>query len=171
MIDRWRMLSFALVGFGWLASGYLLLRAFELGRGAPIASGDLCSMVFGVGCDARLLGPMSSQLGVPLAGWGFVYFPLLGLLLALGGASVIRAVVFLAGAGAGASLVLTSALLLSWAPFCPLCLLVHASSLALFAALWRLAEPEQHWVRRVSAVSFLRWKYLPGAGAISAAPL
>src|SRR5207244_1992078 len=89
MIGRWRMLSFALVGVGWLASGYLLLRAFELGRGAPIARVDLCSMVFGVGCDARLLGPMSSQLGVPLAGWGFVYFPLLGFLLALGGPSVI----------------------------------------------------------------------------------
>ena len=157
------MLSFALVGVGWLASGYLLLRAFELGRGAPIARVDLCSMVFGVGCDARLLGPMSSQLGVPLAGWGVLHFALLGFLLALGGPSVTRATVLLAGAGAGASLVLTSALLLSWAPFCPLCLLVHASSLALFAALWRLAEPEQHRVRGVSAVSFLRWKYLPVA--------
>src|SRR2546427_309475 len=171
MVGRWRMLSFALVGVGWLASGYLLLRTFELGRGTPIVRVDLCSVVFGVGCDAQLLDARSSQLGVPLAGWGVVYFALLGFLLALGGPSVLRATVFLAGAGAGASLILTSALLRSWAPFCPLCLLVHASSLALFAALWRWAEPEQHWVRGVSAVSFLRWKYLPGAGAISAAPL
>ena len=49
------MLSFALVGFGWLASGYLLLRAFALGRAAPTTSVDLCIAVFGVGCDARLL--------------------------------------------------------------------------------------------------------------------
>jgi protein-disulfide isomerase/uncharacterized membrane protein len=154
-----RTLSLALAGFGWLASGYLLLRALAIGGGAPIA------MV-----DARLLDPMSSQLGVPLAGWGVVYFALLGFLLALGGPSVIRAAVLLAGAGAGASLVLTSALLLSWAPCCPLCLLVHASSLALFPSLWRLAGPEQHRTRGRSAVGFLRWKYLPVA-AIAAGAL
>lgn len=170
-MGRWRMLSFALVGVGWLVSGYLLLRTFELGRGTPIVKVDLCSVVFGVGCDARLLDARSSQLGVPLAGWGVVYFALLGFLLALGGPGVLRATVFLAGAGAGASLILTSALLRSWAPFCPLCLLVHASSLALFAALWRWAEPEQHRVRWLSAVSSLRWKYLPVAVAIAAGAL
>ena len=105
------MLSFALVGFGWLASGYLLLRAFALGRAAPTTSVDLCIAVFGVGCDARLLDPMSLQLGVPLAGWGVVYFAMLGfLLLALRGPGAIWTTVLLAGAGAGASLVLTSAL-------------------------------------------------------------
>jgi protein-disulfide isomerase len=143
------LFSFALVGFAWLTSGYLLLRALQLGGGAPIVR----------------------VVGVPLAGWGVVYFALLGFLLALGGPSVTRATVLLAGAGAGASLVLTSALLLSWAPFCPLCLLVHASSFALFPAVWRLGEPERHRARGRSPASLLRWKYLPVAAMAAGALL
>src|SRR3989442_5961166 len=83
MVGRWRMLSFALVGVGWLASGYLLLRTFELGLGTPIVRVDLCSLVFGVSCDAQLLAARSSQLGVPLARGGGLSFALLCSLVGL----------------------------------------------------------------------------------------
>jgi len=133
---------------GLVLSSYLLSRSLALMEGAR--GDDVCSIVFGKGCDATLADPLSKQLGVPLAGWGALYFGallallLLGLLLrgrspdgavpsaASGAASV------LALTGGFASLGLLGALLFGNTPLCPLCLVVNGVNLA---ALW----PILHW--------------------------
>ena len=81
---RWRGLCAVLILVGSLLSGYLLFRTFTLLAQGAGGAPDVCSAVFGLGCDATLLGAGSWRLGSPLAGWGLVYYAALGCLLSLG---------------------------------------------------------------------------------------
>ena len=105
---RWRLLCLTLIGLGLVVSVYLLARTFTLMVGGGPEAIDVCSAVFGASCDAALLSPTSRQLGIPLAGWGFVYYGTLACLLvlawALGEAFELPATLgalLLAAAGAG----------------------------------------------------------------------
>src|ERR1039458_8361300 len=103
---RWRIYSFGLLAFGWLTSGYLLLRMATMGfahlRWDPrISAGSLCT-----GCDEALANASSWTHGIPLPGIGLVYFAIIGLLLVWGGNWASRPAFLVAAAGAGASLVL-----------------------------------------------------------------
>jgi protein-disulfide isomerase len=122
---------FALIAVGWVASGYLLWRVFLLSDGATVGT-DVCSTVFGKSCDRTLLSPTSFQLGFPLAGWGLVYFALLGFLLTLG---LTRTSILIAACGLGASVVLAIVLIVNWTDVCYLCLTIHSVNFALLPCL------------------------------------
>ena len=144
---RRRSLCLTLISLGLAVSGYLLARTFALMLDQAPDSFDLCSAIFGTGCDAALLSDTSWVLGIPLAGWGVVYSASLLCLLilawALGEAfereATLGAVV-LAAAGAVGSLYLTAIVLAGRAPLCPLCMVVHGINLLLVPALARLSE-------------------------------
>jgi len=121
-IPRINLVAVALLAVALAVSGYLLNRSFALAAGADGA--DVCSTVLGKSCDDTLTSPYSKQLGIPLAGWGVIYF--LAVLMLLGrGAGRILAVV-----GALGSLGLIGVLLFTEVPFCPLCLFVNGLNLA-----------------------------------------
>jgi uncharacterized membrane protein len=79
-----RTVCFSLVALGLALSGYLLVRHFELARVSSPLQPSVCSLVLHHDCDAALQSPMSKQLGLPLAGWGVVYYGTLMALLLLG---------------------------------------------------------------------------------------
>src|SRR5262245_30442246 len=107
--------SAVLIVLGLLLSAYLVARSFWLLENADAAGGDVCSMVFGKGCDATLRSSSSWLLGIPLGGWGLVYFTTLAGLLMLGAAlgegfqhEAITSALALGCLGAVASIVLTA---------------------------------------------------------------
>ena len=139
---RWSLVSLALIGLGGAASGYLLFRSWDIMAGGAIGRLDVCSTIFGRDCDATLQSASSWQLGIPLAGWGVVYYCTLAALLALAWwlgpafrAEAMFAALLLAAAGAGVSLVLAGQVLSGRASHCPLCLLVQLVNFALLPAL------------------------------------
>jgi len=124
---------FLLVGL--LVSGHLLFRSIALVEGAA-EGGDVCSTVFGTGCDATLKDPFSEQFGIPLAGWGVIYFATILVLLLLGSildesfrVTATAAASLLALLGAVASVGLIVSLLLGLFPLCPLCFVVNGLNL------------------------------------------
>ena len=130
-----------LVTFGLLASAVLLGRVLELETTPWPRTLDLCSALFSVSCDPALSDERFRILGVPIAGWGVVYFSTLAGLLLLGRslgrgfaaeAQVSATALALAGAAAGVALPLWG--WIARAAFCPLCLLVQA-------ILWLLPFP------------------------------
>lgn len=136
------LVCIALIGLGLIISAYLLERTFHLITDRLPDEIDPCSVVFGVGCNETLLSPTSWQVGIPLAGWGVVYYATLACLMILGRVlgsdfelEATLGALLLAVAGACASLMLAMVLLLGWAPLCPLCLVIHAVNLALVPAL------------------------------------
>lgn len=62
-----------LLFIGILISGYLLFQHFALQAGQS-GGFDLCSAVFGKGCSYALQSSVSSLFGIPLGGWGLIYF-------------------------------------------------------------------------------------------------
>ena len=80
---RRRMLCLSLLGLGSLVSAYLLARSFALVATRVSDAIDVCSAIFGTGCDEALLSAASWQLGIPLAGWGVVYYVTLACLLVM----------------------------------------------------------------------------------------
>ena len=132
----------ALVALGLLVSGYLLFRTLSLLMSQDPNAFDVCSAVFGSGCDKTLLSASSWVLGIPLAGWGVVYYgALAGLFLLawiLGDAfesEALLTALLVSLAGVCGSVVLATILLAGWAPFCPLCMVVHGVNLLLAPAL------------------------------------
>lgn len=140
---RRQIICLILIALGLIVSGYLLARTFTLMEGQAPGAVDMCSKVFGTGCDKTLLSQTSWKLGLPLAGWGIVYFTALACLIVmawlLGEAFASEAAIgafILGAAGACVSIALSIILFTGRAPFCPLCLAVHVINIALLPALW-----------------------------------
>src|SRR5262245_61870910 len=138
----WLGLTICSLGLGSAASAYLLYRSWELLAAGAAGHFDVCSTVFGRGCDATLRSSASWLLGIPLAGWGLVFYCTLAALLALGWwlgndfhAESLVAALLLSASGAVASVLLAVLMAAGWAPLCPLCLLVQAINLVLVVAL------------------------------------
>ena len=134
-------LSTILILIGGLLSGYLLYRHLGL-LGAWEVGQDACSTLLGTGCDATLHSQGSIRMGIPLAGWGLVYFCFLLTLVwltSLLGEDFQRqgmiAAIAVTGVGAVASACLLTGLLLGTWPFCPACALINALNLALLGGL------------------------------------
>jgi len=132
----------ALTLLGLLVSGYLFGRTLTLLMSQDPDAFDVCSAIFGAGCDKTLLSATSWVLGLPLAGWGIVYYGALLMLFFMARAlgdefapQSLTAALMMSVAGAMSSLVLATLLLGGWAPFCPLCMVVHVINLLLAAAL------------------------------------
>ena len=79
----WHAACILAVVVGLIMSGLLLAVVFELGSD-PYGTFDICAAVFGSSCDAALTRSTSWQLGIPLAGWGVIYYATLGTLSPLG---------------------------------------------------------------------------------------
>jgi uncharacterized membrane protein len=134
-----------LIVCGAAVSGYLLLAHFSVVSSEVQSHPDFCSAVFGVGCGAALQGPLAVQLGLPLAGWGLVYYGTLAALLLLGWTigdtfrfEATTAALSIAFAAALGSIALFVAMVTDWSPLCPLCAVVHAVNLLLLFPLQRL---------------------------------
>jgi len=133
-----RYLCLILIALGLAISGYLLHRHFGLVDLSAQGGTDFCSALFGTGCDDALRSPLAIQLGLPLAGWGLVYYGTLASLLLLGWTvgetfrfEAIAAALLLALAAALGSVALFVAMVTDLSPFCPLCAVVHAINLLL----------------------------------------
>jgi len=107
-------------------------------------SWNVCSSLLHANCDATLQSASSFRLGLPLAGWGVVFYATLTCLLVLGlvlsesfenEAHV--AALLLALSGGAISVWLLSELLSGRAPWCPLCVVVHGINLTLVVAIQR----------------------------------
>ena len=128
-------LGFILILIGLALSAYLTGRSAMLaGRSESV---DVCSTVFGIGCDETLQSPLARQLGVSLAGWGIVYFATLLILLVLGLwirpflVAAVSATLLISLPAALLSLLLIGVMVSGLADPCPLCFVVHAINLAL----------------------------------------
>ena len=135
-----------LITLGLILSGYLLFRGFSLMADSAPGTIDLCSAVLGSGCDESLLSDSSIFLGIPLAGWGIVYYLTLTALLVLGNLlheefefdAAVGALV-IAVLGACASVYLLINIFAGWVPLCPLCLILHAINLLLVPVIWGIS--------------------------------
>ncbi|MHC4167132.1 MAG: DsbA family protein [Planctomycetota bacterium] len=134
-----------LISLGLTVSGYLLLRHFALAELSAQTGTDFCSALFGAGCDDTLRSPLAVQFGLPLAGWGMVYYCTLASLLLLGWTvgetfrlEATTAAFLLALAAALGSVVLFIVMVSGLSPFCPMCAIVHAVNLLLLFPLKRL---------------------------------
>jgi protein-disulfide isomerase/uncharacterized membrane protein len=152
-------LGIALASAGVAASAYLLARTFALLTPARHPVLDVCSALFSTSCDGTLADPRSWVLGIPLAGWGLVYFATVAAALALAR--------FVAGAFERPALIAASALALAggvlgvaltlgawWGgePICPMCVSIHALSLGLCFVLQRaIGQPLRSQVALVRA--------------------
>jgi protein-disulfide isomerase len=120
---------------GLAASLYLIHLDLKVAYGS---GDDVCSAVFGTGCEGALMSDWGSVGGMPLAAWGILYFCLLGALGVLGWAlggqfqrETAGAAFFVSLAGLAGSLVLAAELLFGDTPFCPFCMVVHGVNLLL----------------------------------------
>ena len=163
----WWWAASLLTGFGLAASAYLLARTFALIAPTVHVAPDLCSALFSASCDATLSDPRAWVLGIPLAGWGLVYFSMLVALLALARfvagafeAPALLAASVLVAIGLGCGIVLTASALLGKGTICPVCLSIHALSLALLFALQRALarRPREQW-----AIVHESWRGLTAA--------
>ncbi|MCZ6766971.1 MAG: hypothetical protein O7D32_08560, partial [bacterium] len=133
------------IGLGLVVSGYLLARTFTLLADHATDAIDVCSAIFRTGCDKTLLSNTSWQLGIPLAGWGIVFYGTLAGLLVLGWSvgggfqrTAALGALLLTAAGAIASATLAGVIIAGAAPFCPFCMVIHLINLGLVAAVWWL---------------------------------
>jgi protein-disulfide isomerase/uncharacterized membrane protein len=137
--------SAGLVLVGGLLSGVLLMRTLALLGDQGRDSWNVCAAVLHADCDDALRSTQSRQLGLPLAGWGVLYYATLGCLLGLGAvlrddfadeAHAAAAAVSLVGSS-GSLMLLIGVVLLQWAPACPLCFVIHAINLTLPVVLFQ----------------------------------
>ena len=140
-----RLICLTLIGLGLTVSGYLLLRHCALADLSAQSGTDFCSALFGTSCDDALRSPLAVQLGLPLAGWGLVYYGTLASLLLLGWTvgetfrfEATTVAFLLALAAAFGSVVLFVVMVTDLSPFCPMCAVVHAINLLLLFPLKRL---------------------------------
>jgi protein-disulfide isomerase len=151
---RWRMISLALAGAGWILSALLLFWGVAP-RGAPqlhLPDG------FCPGCTSALAAPGGWQLGFPLAAWALVYFAVSGFLIAHAGRHACAAAWAMSGAATGASAVLTVSLYLNGVSDCLPCLAVHVINAALFSALFSALSAATARQRSPAAAAMPRWR-------------
>lgn len=128
---------------------YLLDRTWALLREQVAGKLDACSALFGTGCDETLLSETSWFLNIPVAGWGLIYFVLLGTLWVLRATTGTTfrnagttAIIGVNLAGLVFSLYLSTLLILGETAFCPMCVVTHVINFVLFAALlWESDVP------------------------------
>lgn len=131
----WYRASVTLFAAGWLLSGWLMLGSLvKSGRHMAIP-GAILPQAICSSCDAVLGSSSAWQLGVPLGGWGLVYFAAIGLLIMFATQGAMRMACVVAAAGTGVSLVLAGQSI-SGVRICIPCMVVHLVNIGLFASLW-----------------------------------
>src|SRR5262245_45015958 len=134
-----------LIAVGLAISIYHLWRIEVLAGQRAGRTTDACQALFGAGCDSLLTNPVSIQFGLPVAGWGLIYYATLAVFLLLGRllretfefearfAAFLLSLAALIGSG-----VLAGMMVRGLIPFCPLCALAHVVNLLLVFSLLRL---------------------------------
>ena len=142
---RAESICFALIAVGLAISIYHLWRIEVLAGQRAGRTTDACLALFGAGCDSLLTNPVSIQFGLPVAGWGLIYYATLAVFLLLGRllretfefearfAALLLSLAALIGSG-----VLAGMMFRGLIPFCPLCALAHVVNLAIVFSLLRL---------------------------------
>jgi protein-disulfide isomerase/uncharacterized membrane protein len=133
-----RLLLFALLTLGLLISSYLFYIHFILVNhlGGQV---DICSTVFGSGCDGAMMSSVGTQMGLPLAAWGIIYYTLMILLLLLPAflgnsykANTLLPVFTLSLIASLGSIGFLAIMFFDHNLFCPFCLIIHCINLLLF---------------------------------------
>ena len=131
------LLSVLLLVLGTVVCGYLLMRHWAI-AGSSVSTTDFCGLVFGTSCDETLQSSSSVWLGMPLAGWGLVFYSTVTALLVLGWSlgedfqpTAIVAAWLLTLVAAILGIALMGAMLLEGKTLCPLCAAVHGINLLL----------------------------------------
>jgi protein-disulfide isomerase/uncharacterized membrane protein len=142
-----RPASTGLIILGLILSAYLLYRYQMLVGSKSKNTVDFCSAVFGHGCDSALKSKVSSQLGLPLAAWSFIYYAIIGLLLTLSWyvgqpfkKGIILTTLFVSFLAGISSLLLLGVMIVKPHLFCPVCTGLHIINLLLFFALKSISE-------------------------------
>jgi len=164
-----RTICLIFIGLGLTISGYLLFRHFAISGMSTQLGTDFCSAVFGRGCDDALQSRLAVQFGIPLAGWGLVYYGTLIVLMLLGwtmggtfqSEAMTGALLLVLGAACG-SIVLLMVMLTGLSPFCPLCAIVHVINLMILFPLKRLTG---HSAGQISQTVIRAVHYLVGGKA------
>jgi uncharacterized membrane protein len=125
-----------LLAAGLFISTYLFYQHYLIINEANGQS-DICYRIFNKGCSSALGSDVAFQLGLPLAGWGIIYY--LMLLVLLPGSFKNKnnknfPVAFFAVslAGCAASIILLIMIFFDHALFCPFCVIIHGINLLLF---------------------------------------
>jgi len=148
---RYRAAALILTSLGICVSGYLLARTFSLLADATVDGFDVCSAMFGSGCDETLRDRGAWLLGIPPAGWGLVFYAAVASLLVTGwmlrerferDAAVAALLLAVAGTVAGAGL--AASRLAVGAPLCPMCLAIDGINLLLIVPLKKLTGRSHH---------------------------
>lgn len=134
-----------LMGLGLLTSAYLFQRTLRAGSDQSAAGIDICSIVFQTGCDEALLSSYGDLLGVPLAGWGVVYFGAIAFLFVFGQLfkkgfqrESLVALLCIDIVAVAIGVVLSMQFFTGRIPYCPLCIVIHLLNVVLFPALFVL---------------------------------
>ncbi|MBA2747108.1 MAG: thioredoxin domain-containing protein, partial [Flavisolibacter sp.] len=143
-----KLIIYLLLSLGILISAYLLYRYWLLASGQAVNT-DVCSAVFGKGCDSALKNDVSNQLGLPLAAWGLLYYASLLALLVAGriwrsfqSASPVL-LLLLSFLGCLASITLLIMMIIDPQLFCPFCVALHVLNLLLFMSLVKFVNNTQ----------------------------
>jgi protein-disulfide isomerase/uncharacterized membrane protein len=138
---------YALAIIGLIISGYLYLRLLILLDTSVSGGIDFCSELFTLGCDEALKSEFGNFIGLPLSGWGIVYYVTILIISLLGELltetfkeTAIDLLLFVTGITAVISLGFITAFILNLIPFCPLCLLIHIINLTLILAVIKLSS-------------------------------
>lgn len=149
----WAILTCGMLASELLISLYLFARSIILIEGNGAGSINLCRTILNADCDATLLSSESVVLGVPLAGWGLVYFGAMSTLLFAGhmvGEAFTRqaavGALFLNAIGIIISIVLLGDFALRLVPVCILCILVHCLNILLFVAIVKMSGMTLHTI-------------------------
>ncbi|MDP3358466.1 MAG: thioredoxin domain-containing protein [Lutibacter sp.] len=137
--------SYLVVIIGLFVSGYLLFNHYSILAGKPFET-DLCSVVFGKGCDAAAFSGVSNFMKIPVGGWGMVYLGILGcyllmsqLLFKKGNNEIIQLSFWISFVGVFFSLFYVMIMALNPMLFCPFCAVFHILNFTLFFLVKKLS--------------------------------
>lgn len=135
---RPKYIFYSLTIFGLLISIYLFYRHLTLMDLSIGGGADFCSELFNLSCDDALKSPIANMFGIPLAGWGIIYYVSIIIIFAMGdfledtfkGAAE-ELLVVVTGVTSLISFMFIISFALSLISFCPLCLLIHIINISL----------------------------------------
>jgi len=137
--------SYLIIAIGLLVSGYLLFNHYAIVAGKPFET-DLCSTVFGKGCDAASFSGVSTFMKIPVGGWGIIYLSVITCLILFSQMflskliEVIPIAFWISLVGLFGSLFYIAIMALNPILFCPFCMVFHILNFTLFFLIKKLSQ-------------------------------
>jgi protein-disulfide isomerase/uncharacterized membrane protein len=139
-------IAYAIIFIGLIVSTYLLLHHFSLMAGKPFTT-DLCSVIFGKGCNNAAMSSLSTFLHIPVGGWGMIYLVMVGCFILFSQVLVrseedemIQIAFWISLAGILFSAFYLLTMILYPMLFCPFCTVFHVLNFLLFFMILRIAR-------------------------------